>query len=88
MEPQWSKSIKSETVCDYYYYLFVIICIIVVVQLVSMIGSFLYIKKNDFMSYVVLLLYLLTMGLGIVNALFLYLICTRGLLKEEPKKQQ
>jgi hypothetical protein len=39
------------------------------------------------MKVFMFLLSLLPMALAVVNALFLYLICSRGLLKEEAKKQ-
>ena len=88
MEPAWAKDIKSEVVCDYFYYLFVAVCVIIVFQLVTMIGGVMSFKGTFGMRIVMTLVSLLPMALAVVNALFLYLICTRGLLKEEPKKQQ
>lgn len=86
MEPAWAKDIKSETVCNYFYILFVIVCVIIALQLVTMFGGLFTFKGTSFMKAFMFLLSLLPMALAIVNALFLYLICSRGLLKGETEK--
>ena len=87
MEPAWSKEIKSETVCTYFYYLFVAVCVIIGLQLVTILSGAFAFKGTTLMKVFMFLLSLLPMALAVVNALFLYLICSRGLLKEEAKKQ-
>ena len=88
MEPAWAKDIKSETVCDYFYYLFVIVCVIIGLQVITMLTGAFSFKGTTLMKVFMFLLSLLPMALAVVNALFLYLICSRGLLKEEAPKQK
>jgi hypothetical protein len=88
MEPAWAKDIKSETVCTYFYALFIAVCVIIGLQLVTMLGGAFSFKGTTLMKVFMFLLSLLPMALAIVNALFLYLICSRGLLKEEAPKQK
>lgn len=88
MEPAWSKDIKSEVVCDYFYYLFIAVCVIIGLQVITMLGGAFSFKGTTLMKVFMFLLSLLPMALAIVNALFLYLVCSRGLLKEEAPKQK
>jgi hypothetical protein len=88
MEPAWAKEIKSETVCEYFYILFIAVCVIVALQLLTMVGGVFSFKGTTMMKVFMFLLSLLPMALAIVNALFLYIICSRGLLKEDAAPKQ
>jgi hypothetical protein len=88
MEPGWAKDIKSETVCTYFYILFIAVCVIIALQVITMLGGVFSFKGTTLMKVFMFLLSLLPMALAVVNALFLYLICSRGLLKEEAPKQK
>lgn len=88
MEPAWSKDIKSEDVCTYFYYLFIAVCVIIALQFFTMVGGFFGMKGSLGMKMLMFVMALLPMALAVVNALFLYLICSRGLLKEDAKKTE
>ena len=79
MEPQWTKSISSAVVCDFFYFFFILYAIILVVSVVGVILALVNIKLPKSL----LLVNGLTMGLGLtittVQVLFFYLICDRAL---------
>jgi F0F1-type ATP synthase membrane subunit c/vacuolar-type H+-ATPase subunit K len=76
-EADWMKDIPNETVCTYYYYVFVITAIVSGLLIVSHVAS---VIRNPKM--VVPVLFALPFPiLAVVNTLFLYIICSRALLK-------
>jgi len=76
-ESDWMKDISSETICTYYSYVFVITA---VVAAVIIFAQFSMIARNP-KSTMSVLLSMPALILGVVNTLFLYIICSRALLK-------
>jgi len=79
MEPAWTKTIPSSTICDWYYLLFMINVVVFALLLVSMVilalsrgakgGAFI----MQFLTNVILAVFAGT------NSLFYYLMCDRAL---------
>ncbi len=76
-EADWMKDISSETICTYYYYVFVITAIVAAIVLVWQLSE---ISRKPKLAGPVLMT-LPTLILGVVNTLFIYIICSRALLK-------
>lgn len=78
-EPEWTKSIPSNTVCSYFYVLFFIVAVgaglVVVADLAYIVGS------GFRRGYMLLLRSLLMLAIPVLNALFLYVLCARSLLE-------
>ncbi len=87
MEPQWTKGIEKRTICTFYYALFILNSIIAVLMVGGLVGTIAASKK---LSQPVFWLFILVqvglLSIGVLNALFLYVICERALVDE--KKQQ
>jgi hypothetical protein len=80
MEPQWTKSISSELVCNYFYVFFVIYAVIAVITLIATIGVFSVLKKAGAYGIASGVGYLFATALAATQALFFYLICDRALI--------
>jgi hypothetical protein len=76
-EADWMKDISSETICTYYYYVFVITAVIAAIVLFA---QFSMIARNP-KSATAVLMTMPALILSVVNTLFLYIICSRALLK-------
>lgn len=79
MEPEWTKAISSETVCNFYYAFFVfyaVMSILVVVSTVTMLSS---VKLPMGMLVMSGLQSLIVFALATASALFHYLVCDRAL---------
>lgn len=74
----FAKGISNETLCQYFYVMFLIIATLVGLVILADI-YFLWRRPGQLVS--VLLRTLPTSALAIVNSLFLYLLCSRSLLK-------
>jgi hypothetical protein len=80
MEPNWTKQISSNTVCNFFYAFFVIYAFFAVVSLLGLVGLFVFSAKMPKGVLVVQSLYaIITVGLATTMALFHYLICDRAL---------
>lgn len=77
-EADWTKSISSETICQYFYVIFFIIA--VYVGLVLLADVYL-IYTNPRVGVSILLRSLPVLALAITNGLFMYVMCARALLK-------
>lgn len=79
MEPQWTKSISSAVVCDFFYFFFVLYAIILALAVVGFVLALVNVKLPKSL----LLVNGVTMALGLtittVQVLFFYLICDRAL---------
>jgi hypothetical protein len=76
-EADWMKDISSETICTYYYWVFVITAVVSAIILAWQLSE---ISRRPKMATPVLMT-LPTLILGVVNTLFIYIICSRALLK-------
>lgn len=79
MEPEWTKSISSETVCNFFYFFFVVYAVIAVLGLFSF-GSLFFLGLPKSLLVATGGQILLTMSLALATALFHYLVCSRALL--------
>ena len=77
-EPDWMKGISNETICDYYYVMFIIMCVLVALVLFSELSAY---SRNPKAGLGSLIRTVPTLVLAVVNTLFIYIICSRALLK-------
>jgi hypothetical protein len=77
-EPSWTKGIKNETLCQYFYVLFFIIAVFAGLLLVLDIALVL---RSPKVGWGVVLRTLPSLLIAVLNALFLYILCARSLLK-------
>lgn len=81
MEPEWTKAIRSETVCNFYYLFFVLYASIAVLSIVSIFYTITVAKTIPKGLFVPLILQgLLPMAIALTASLFNYLVCSRALL--------
>jgi hypothetical protein len=80
MEPNWTKQISSETVCNFFYVFFVIYAGIFVLSLLGTVGLFAYAKKLGGAGVALGLQGVVVTLIGATMMLFYYLICDRALL--------
>ncbi len=80
MEPQWTKSISSDLICNYFYVFFVIYAVIAVVTFIATIGIFGFAKKLGMYGVASGVGYLFGTLIAGTQALFFYLICDRALI--------
>lgn len=77
-EVDWTKSIDNATICRYYYvFFFFLIALSAIVLIMDVRASMLYPAKFKWVPFA----NLPALVLGIVNTLFLYILCSRTLLK-------
>jgi hypothetical protein len=77
-EPEWTKGIKTETICQYFYVLFFIVA--VYAGLILLADLYLVVKAPK-VGWGATLRTLPVLAIAVANALFLYLLCARSLLK-------
>lgn len=80
MEPEWTKQIPSDTICNFFYAFFVIYAIIFVLSLATTIGVIGYSKKLGAAGIAIGIQGVIMTLFGGVITLFYYLICDRALL--------
>jgi hypothetical protein len=80
MEPDWTKKISSETVCNFFYAFFLVYAFFAVVSLLGLVSIFVFASKLPKGIVITQSVYaLVTLGLATTMALFHYLICDRAL---------
>lgn len=77
-EGELTKGISNETVCQYFYWLFVIVAVLSGIVVANDLWIM---TKRPTVGLMMLIRSAPTLILGIANALFLYLLCARTLLK-------
>lgn len=82
MEPQWTKAIQSETVCNFFYFFFVLYAVIAVISIVSLIYMLTATSIPKAMVLPFIVQGLVPMAIAITGTLFNYLVCSRALLKQ------
>jgi len=91
MEPQWTKKISSNVICNTYYVFFVIYAVIAVLSIVGTVGILFAAKLPKGLAISVGFQGLIGGSISAVLALFLYLLCDRSLLAKregfEEKKE-
>ena len=84
MEPTWTKSIDKRTICTFYYALFILNLVIAAFGAAGLVGTIFVSKKlTSPIFWLFILVQLGLLGIAVLNALFLYVICERAL--EEKK---
>lgn len=87
MEPEWTKQIPSDVVCNFFYVFFVIYAVILAVAVIGFLGAFLSIKLPRSLLLVNGFTAFLVAGLATTQFLFFYLICDRALKPGSPVKK-
>jgi hypothetical protein len=83
MEPQWTKQIPSDVICNTYYGFFIVYAIMGAITLLGTIGILAYFKMPKFMAVSYGFYGLLVASIAFVMSLFQYLVCSRALLGEQ-----
>ena len=84
MEPSWTKDIQKRPICDFFYFLFVLRVTLAVIVLFTLVLTFMYMKKlPPGVSLVMIPFQIGVMGIAVIEALFLYLLCERSLPQVE-----
>lgn len=79
MEPEWTKNISSEVVCNFFYFFYVIYAVLAVFTVFSFIALF-FVNLPKSVLVVTGIQGLLMVGIATATALFHYLVCARALL--------
>ncbi len=80
MEPNWTKQISSEAICNFFYAFFVIYAAFAVISLLGLVGLFVFSSKMPKGVLISQSVWgLITLGIATTMALFHYLICDRAL---------
>jgi protein-S-isoprenylcysteine O-methyltransferase Ste14 len=77
--PQWTDKISSETICKFYYIMLILVCVFVTLGIVGIFMSDMTLRFKLIGS----LPLLLNGGLLVLSILFMYLMCSRALLKKK-----
>lgn len=79
MEPEWTKNISSEVVCNFFYFFYVVYAVFAIFAVFSLIALF-FIDLPKNMLIAASIQSLLMLGVAGTTALFHYLVCARALL--------
>jgi hypothetical protein len=79
MEPQWTKNISSQIVCNFFYFFFVLYAVMAIFAVVSFTSMFFFDLPKGVL-FVTAIQGLLMIGVATTTALFHYLVCDRALL--------
>ena len=84
VEPQWMQTIPSAVICQYFFVIFVLVAVLASLVVVSDVMRLLTPKNKG--GVFSLLRSVVMLALPVVNALFLYILCSRSLLEGGGKK--
>jgi len=77
--PEWTDKISSQTICKFYYVMLIIVCVLVTLAIGGIFMSDMSIRFKLISSIPLLL----NGGLLLLSVLFMYLMCSRALLKKK-----
>ena len=77
-EAEWTKGIPTDTICQYFYVLFFIVA---VVAGLILLGDVYIAVRYPKLGWSMAIRSLPALALAVANALFLYVLCARSLLK-------
>lgn len=77
-EPEFTKTISNETVCTYFYVMFFIVAVFAGIAVLMDVAVM---TKKPAVGLQLLLRSAPALVIAVLNALFLYIVCTRALLK-------
>jgi hypothetical protein len=79
MEPEWTKNISSEVICNFFYVFFMVYAVVAVFSVFALISLFfMNLPKNVMIGFGIQST--LMFAIATVTALFHYLVCSRALL--------
>ena len=84
VEPEWMQNIPSAVICQYFFVIFVLVAVLASLVVASDVMRLLSPKNKGGVFSLVRSLVML--ALPVVNALFLYILCSRSLLEGGGKK--
>ena len=79
MEPEWMKQIPNSNVCYYFYIMFAVVAVFAGLIVLSDVYTLLRGK----LGILALLRSIVSFVIPVVNALFLYILCSRSLLEKK-----
>ena len=79
-EPDWMKSITSANVCRYFYVMFALVALLAGFVVVS--DVFVIISSKGRTGWGLLVRSVLAFAIPVINALFLYILCSRSILSK------
>ena len=87
MEPDWMAKISSASICSFYYAFFVAYAIVAVIALI---GLFMILTSKLPLSFKLSIGFqsLISIALGVLLALFQYMVCDRALLGSEVQRSE
>jgi hypothetical protein len=77
--PKWTESVSSETICTYYYVMFILACVVVGIAVLGLVGI-LFSKMPYMLKLSSSINVLVSGGIAVLGAMFLYIMCDRALL--------
>lgn len=86
MEPQWMKSISSETVCNFFYVFFIVYAVVFALSLVALIGTLFSMKKLGSAGLFMAIQGVLITAIPGIMMMFYYIICDRALLGKQSEE--
>lgn len=87
MEPDWTKQIPSDIICNFFYVFFVIYAAILAIAVIGFIGAFVSLKLPKSLLMINGFTAFITGAIATTNFLFFYLICDRALKPGSPLKK-
>ncbi len=78
-EPEWFKTIPSNAICNYFYIIFMIIAVAAAIVLLGDV-AYMFSSGGRKGGMMLLMRSVIAFALPLVNALFLYILCSRSLL--------
>ena len=87
MEPEWTKSISSQSICNIFYAFFVLNAAIFVLSIITTIGIFTYGKNMGNFGMVIGVQSILSSLIAGIVTLSYYLVCDRALLAGKVDKK-
>jgi len=87
MEPDWMTKISSSSICSFYYAFFVAY---VIVAVIALIGLIMILTSKLPLSFKLSVGFqsLISIALGVLLALFQYMVCDRALLGSEVQRSE
>jgi hypothetical protein len=79
-EPAWMKGITSANVCRYFYLMFGLVAVLAGFVVVS--DMFVIISSKGRVGWGLLIRSVLAFAIPVINALFLYILCSRSILSK------
>jgi hypothetical protein len=78
-EPDWTKNIKSSTVCNFFYYFFLVYVVLGIIALIGLVVDLFTLKMSRGLLISSVFTKALVLALSGTMALFHYLVCARAL---------